>query len=101
MVVTFAVCIAVRTLIAALAGRHDSPVFRQCAWAIAFSFALLYATGIRKTGLEVNNGKGGTIWWNALRPLHALMWGAFAATGNATWLFLDVVVGMLAKESRI
>jgi len=65
----------------------------------AFGFAFLFVTGKRKTGPEVFGGK---IWWNNLRPVHALLYFLFAYQaihGNhSAWVFLmlDVILGLIA-----
>lgn len=59
----------------------------------------IYLTGSRQTGVEVLGDK---IWWNNLRPLHALLYGLFAYNaikGNPnSWifLFLDVIIGLIS-----
>lgn len=65
---------------------------------LALGFATLYLFGLRTHGIETG---GQPIWWNALRPFHALMYGAFAYlawTGQQSlaWkvLLADVVVGL-------
>jgi hypothetical protein len=66
----------------------------------AIGFMYIYMNGLRKTGVEVF---GERIWWNDLRPLHALLWGTFAymAINNMhehAWkvLLLDVSIGFTA-----
>ena len=65
----------------------------------AIGFITIYVMKWRQTGVEVGGGK---IWWNALRPFHALMWLLFAISAIArnpnAWiiLFLDVLVGLTA-----
>jgi hypothetical protein len=62
-------------------------------------FMYIYLTGSRQTGVEVLGDK---IWWNNLRPLHALLYGLFAYNaikGNPnSWifLFLDVIIGLIS-----
>ena len=41
----------------------------------AIGFSYIFLTGSRKTGIEVFGSK---IWWNKLRPLHAILYGLFA-----------------------
>ena len=61
------------------------------------AFMYIYLTGSRKTGVEVLGDK---IWWNNLRPLHALLYGLFAYNaimGNKqSWIYLlvDVLIGL-------
>ena len=65
----------------------------------AIGFIYLFLTGKRKTGPEVFGGK---IWWNNLRPVHALLYFLFAYNaiiGNRNaWKFLlvDVIIGLLS-----
>lgn len=63
----------------------------------AIGFVVIWGLGLRRTGGEV---LGERIWWNDLRPVHALFWGAFAvaAIGGRTWawqiLLADVMFGL-------
>jgi hypothetical protein len=65
----------------------------------AVGFLYFFLTGTRTTGPEV---LGDRIWWNALRPLHAAFWAAFAVLAlfgyNKAWILLliDVLVGISA-----
>ena len=56
------------------------------------AFMYIYLTGSRQTGVEVLGDK---IWWNNLRPLHALLYGLFAYNaikGNPnSWIFLFLI----------
>ena len=62
----------------------------------ALGFMYIYLTGSRKTGLETFGEK---IWWNNLRPVHSILYIAFAYNaiiGNKhAWVFLaaDVFIG--------
>jgi hypothetical protein len=62
-------------------------------------FIYIYLTKSRQTGAEVFGDK---IWWNDLRPLHALLYGLFAyyaiSKASFAWMFLlaDVVIGLCA-----
>ena len=62
-------------------------------------FIYIFATDSRKTGAEVFGGK---IWWNNLRPLHALLYGLFAYNaiignrGAWIYLFIDVLIGLFS-----
>ena len=64
---------------------------------LATGFLLIYIFSLRKTGLETFGKK---IWWNNLRPLHALLYYLFAylaINGNKdAWkaLLIDTVVGL-------
>jgi hypothetical protein len=63
----------------------------------AIGFMYIYITGSRDTGLEVFGDK---IWWNNLRPVHALLYFLFsynAINGNKNaWIYLliDVLIGL-------
>ena len=66
---------------------------------MAAGFIYIFLTGSRKTGMETFGDK---IWWNDLRPVHALMYGLFAYNAinknpNA-WIFLliDVIIGLFS-----
>jgi len=65
----------------------------------AFGFIYIYLTGARQTGPEVFGEK---IWWNDLRPIHALLYLLFsynAINGNPnSWIFLlvDVIFGLIS-----
>jgi hypothetical protein len=67
---------------------------------ISFGFIYIYITKTRETGFEVFGDK---IWWNNLRPLHALFYFLFAYNvlvlkNKDAWKFLaiDVIIGFLA-----
>ena len=65
----------------------------------AIGFIYIFTTGSRQTGVEVLGDK---IWWNNLRPLHALLYSLFAYNaiqGNPNswiYLFLDVIIGLIS-----
>ena len=65
----------------------------------AIGFIYIYITKSRETGGEV---MGDRIWWNDLRPFHALMYILFAynaITGSShAWIYLliDVIVGLIS-----
>ena len=64
---------------------------------IGFIRAMMY----RQTAFE-SSGKGGKVWWNHMRPLHAILYltaGILAISEpKDTWipLLVDVVIGILA-----
>lgn len=67
---------------------------------VAGGFAAIFAGGLRRTGLETG---GAPIWWNSLRPVHALLWGGVAYcawTGRRAlaWriLLADVCIGLIS-----
>lgn len=63
----------------------------------AVGFTVIWLWGLRRTGGEV---LGERIWWDAWRPVHAVLWGSFAvaAIGRQTWawriLLADVLLGL-------
>ena len=65
----------------------------------AIGFMYIYLFDARKTGPEVFGDK---IWWNNLRPIHALLYILFsynAINGNKNswmYLFIDVVIGLIS-----
>ena len=88
-------CILIRTLFIVIA--KNKPEYLQDMGYIsilpAIGFAYIYLTKSRQTGAEVF---GSNIWWNDLRPIHALLYGLFAyfAINNSKLLynlFLDRV----------
>ena len=65
----------------------------------AIGFSYIYITGKRKTGGEVF---GERIWWNSLRPIHAILYFLFAFLAiNKNKkaylpLLIDVNIGLMA-----
>jgi hypothetical protein len=94
-------CIPARLAITALAYFYPKvlPILGVLAILPTIGFTLIFMMGWRKTGAEVFQGK---IWWNSLRPLHALLWGSFAALAlqrnPQAWkvLLLDTIIGLCA-----
>ena len=95
-------CIGVRTLFVIAA--KNSPVrylkyMGYLALLPAIGFVYIFLTGSRQTGAEVFGGK---IWWNDLRPIHALLSFLFAYnaimgnTGAWVYLLIDVLLGLSA-----
>jgi hypothetical protein len=99
----FAICVIVRLLLVLLAFHADKKLLRVLsffAFALAAGFFSIYVGDLRKTGREVG---GKEIWWNDLRPIHALFYlvfGVYAYLGkrNTAWkiLLADVVFGTFA-----
>jgi hypothetical protein len=95
-------CIGTRlaiTLLAKWIPLEYLPLMGIPALAIAIGFTLIYVNGWRKTGIEVG---GGQIWWNALRPVHAFLWGLFGILALLkqpfAWIVLlvDTLIGLSA-----
>lgn len=63
----------------------------------ACGFTYIYLTGTRSTGAEVFGDK---IWWNDLRPIHAILYFLFAYMAinmhRMAWvvLLIDVFIGL-------
>ena len=95
-------CIGTRTLFVLIAKNVDVkylPLLGYLALLPAIGFLYIYFTGSRKTGAEVFGEK---IWWNDLRPLHALLYFLFAYNAiignNKAWMILliDVIIGLFS-----
>lgn len=96
-------CMGVRGLLVYLAATLPDAWLRRMAVpaaAIALGFTVIFLGGLRRTGLETG---GEPIWWDALRPVHALTYALFAYcawTGRRgpAWklLLADMVLGLLS-----
>ncbi len=95
-------CIGTRTsfvLLAKFLNKQYVTYMGYLALFIATGFSIIYLTGIRETGTEVFGDK---IWWNNLRPLHALLYFIFAflaiTKNDYAWvpLLIDVLIGLVA-----
>ena len=94
-------CIGIRTLfvyIAKILPINYLKIMGFIALIPACGFLYIYLTGIRQTGAEVFGEK---IWWNDLRPVHALLYFCFAyfainGNQNIAWkiLLVDVIIGL-------
>ena len=75
------------------------PYLGYLAILLSIGFMYIFLTGSRKTGPEVLGDK---IWWNNLRPVHALLYGLFAYNAinhnTNSWIFLliDVLIGLIS-----
>lgn len=92
-------CVPTRVFFAFLAWRFPIawlPFLGALAFLPTVGFIYIYLTGSRQMGPET---MGAPIWWNSLRPVHALFWGLFAVLAllgvRQAWLILalDVVFG--------
>jgi len=99
--ILFIGCIGVRTLFVFISKNTDNdmlPYLGYLAILPALGFMYIYLTDSRKTGQEVFGEK---IWWNHLRPIHSLLYFAFAYSTitkkSYSWIFLliDVVFGLV------
>jgi hypothetical protein len=93
-------CIGTRLLLVYIAKNVNIKFLKYMGYLLllpAFGFIYIYLTGIRQTGAEVFGDK---IWWNNLRPIHALFYLLFsynAINGNKNawiYLFIDVLFGL-------
>ena len=95
-------CIGIRSLFVIIAKNvsiNYLPILGYLALLPAIGFIYIFVTGSRKTGAEVFGEK---IWWNNLRPLHALLYGLFAYNAiirnSNAWMYLliDVIFGLVS-----
>ncbi len=95
-------CIVIRLLFVYIAKTVNIkylPILGYLALIPSIGFIYLFFSGTRKTGLEVFGDK---IWWNNLRPVHALLYGLFAYNAinknEKSWIFLliDVILGLFS-----
>ena len=75
------------------------PLLGYLALLPAIGFIYIYLTGSRQTGGETFGDK---IWWNNLRPLHAILYLLFSYNAilknNNAWIYLliDVIIGLVS-----
>ena len=75
------------------------PIFGYIALVPMIGFIYIFLTGSRSTGGEVFGDK---IWWNNLRPIHAILYGLFAYnainknTNSWIYLLVDVIFGLFS-----
>jgi hypothetical protein len=95
-------CIGVRSifvLIAKNATAYYLQILGYLALLPAIGFVYIYLTGSRQVGAEVFGEK---IWWNNLRPIHAILYLLFAynaINGNKMayqYLLFDVIFGLVS-----
>ena len=95
-------CIGMRLLFVIIAKNVSIKILHYLGYLAllpAIGFIYIFTTGSRQTGAEVLGDK---IWWNNLRPLHALIYGLFAYNaiiGNTqSWIYLlvDVLIGLIS-----
>jgi len=94
-------CIGSRSLLVYIAKTTDInylPYLGYLALLPAAGFLYIFVSDVRKTGLEVFGEK---IWWNNLRPIHALLYTLFAYNAihknKSAWMILlvDVSFGLV------
>lgn len=75
------------------------PILGYVTLVIAIGFTYIFLTNSRKTGPETFGEK---IWWNSLRPIHALLYFIFSYYAinkiRSGWIYLlyDVIFGLLS-----
>jgi hypothetical protein len=75
------------------------PILGYITFIIAIGFTYLFLTGSRQTGVEVFGDK---IWWNNLRPIHAIFYFMFSYNAinkiRSGWIYLliDVILGLFS-----
>ena len=98
----FSFCILVRSLFVIIVNKIDKkylPYLGLLALLPAFGFLIIYFGGYRKTGRETFGQK---IWWNNLRPIHAMLYLIFAylainrSNDSYKPLLIDVIIGLSA-----
>lgn len=95
-------CIGVRSLFVIIAKNislNYLPILGYLALLPATGFSYIYLTGSRKIGAETFGEK---IWWNDLRPIHAVLYFLFAYNAilgkRIAWIYLliDVIFGLIS-----
>jgi hypothetical protein len=96
-------CIPTRLAFALLAKYGNITVKKILAiisFIIASGFLIIYFGNLRNTGLETGGEK---IWWNKLRPIHALLYylffyNIFFINNPNAWVILivDIMLGLLS-----
>jgi hypothetical protein len=94
-------CIGFRLYLAYFAKNNEKylPLMGKIAILPAIGFIVIYLFDLRKTGAETF---GKPIWWNNLRPIHALFYLLFSYYAikktNYSWKFLliDALFGLSA-----
>lgn len=93
-------CIPVRLFLVFLAKYGDKQIkniLSIITFIIGTGFLTIYFGGFRKTGVETG---GNIIWWNDLRPVHAIIYYGFSISNyygyKNAWqiLLFDVFVGL-------
>jgi hypothetical protein len=95
-------CIGVRSLFVIIAKTINTNYLNYLGYLAllpAIGFIYIFLTGTRESGPETFGNK---IWWNNLRPIHAILYLLFAYNaiiGNKkAWIYLliDVVFGLIS-----
>ena len=95
-------CIGTRSLFVIIAKNLSTDYLHYAGYLAllpAIGFIYIFLTGARQTGPET---MGGRIWWNNLRPFHAVLYFLFAYNAikgvQHAWVYLliDVVFGLMS-----
>ena len=95
-------CIGLRSFLVYIAKTVDLKYLQVLGYLAiipAIGFSYIFLTGSRKTGAEVFGDK---IWWNNLRPIHAILYTLFAYNAinknRKAWIYLliDVIIGLIS-----
>ncbi len=95
-------CLGSRITLAYVAKQASTRILRimgYVAIAPVIGFTYIFLSGSRTTGAEVMGEK---IWWNSLRPVHALFYALFSYSAinshSYAWTFLlaDVILGAVS-----
>ena len=95
-------CIGVRSILVLLAKNTSVYILKILGYLAllpAIGFIYIYLTGSRQTGAEVFGEK---IWWNNLRPIHAVLYLLFAynaingVKSAYQYLLIDVILGLIS-----
>ena len=95
-------CIGTRTLFVVIAKNLSTDYLRYAGYLAllpALGFIYIFLTGARQTGPET---MGTPIWWNNLRPFHAVLYLLFAYNAingvQSAWVYLliDVIFGLVS-----
>ncbi len=94
-------CIGTRALFVVIAKNLSTNYLRYAGYLAllpAIGFMYIFLTGARQTGPET---MGAPIWWNNLRPFHAVLYFLFAYNAikgiRSAWVYLliDVIFGLI------
>lgn len=95
-------CIGTRSLFVYIAKNIPItylPILGHLALIPTIGFTYIFFTGSRQRGAEVFGDK---IWWNNLRPIHAILYGLFAYNAinmkpfSWKYLLIDVIIGLVS-----
>ena len=83
-------CVPSRWMLAKYADGNPKTRLRLLAWLPAVGWTLGFVN--TKVGFA-----GGKAWWAPVRWIHGIFWGLYARTGDAMWLYVDTLFGVVDK----